>query len=257
VVVHEAETKPELREPTGAKGAGQRCKTCARPIVRKRALAGRLFCNYKCYGKWLSCNNVGDKNPSWKSPPVKLRCARCSVPFEVRPASFRLHGRKYCSMACSSAASLGRPRPQSRKGSNLNCVTCGAIFYAQPNEQRRGKKYCSVRCNPTTIKPGQFAKDKHPMWRGDARRADLRERESLEYKQWRMAVIERDRFICQDCGRKGGNLSVHHIKPFSKHISDRFSMLNGITLCWPCHLVINRREEEHAERLQRKITTLF
>jgi HNH endonuclease len=55
-------------------------------------------------------------------------------------------------------------------------------------------------------------------------------------KEWRMAVFERDKFICQCCGwDKGGILQAHHIKNFSKHPHLRLDIDNGITLCENCH----------------------
>ncbi len=72
----------------------------------------------------------------------------------------------------------------------------------------------------------------------------------FEYQQWRSAVFHRDDFTCQDCGNKsGGNLQVHHKKPFQKIIdeygitiiedarrcAELWDIFNGITLCVECH----------------------
>lgn len=56
-------------------------------------------------------------------------------------------------------------------------------------------------------------------------------------------VLERDRYRCGLCGRKGGNLAIHHIHyRTEKHevgLEFLTSALNAITLCnTPCHLNI-------------------
>jgi hypothetical protein len=63
---------------------------------------------------------------------------------------------------------------------------------------------------------------------------------SLEYKQWRSKVFERDNWICQTCGRRSesGNiiyLEVHHIKNWAKYPKLRYEVENGVTLCRDCH----------------------
>ncbi len=55
-----------------------------------------------------------------------------------------------------------------------------------------------------------------------------------EYKQWRMAVFERDHFTCRDCGSKRG-IEADHILPWVSHPSLRYDISNGRTLCRPCH----------------------
>lgn len=80
----------------------------------------------------------------------------------------------------------------------------------------------------------------HP--RACRRPENVREiRNSEEYRQWRAAVFERDHYTCQNCGKTGGGLNAHHIKPFSKHPELRFDVDNGITLCTECHKLAHPR----------------
>ena len=72
-----------------------------------------------------------------------------------------------------------------------------------------------------------------------------RQRESPEYKTWRKAVYERDKFACQECGIVGGKLEAHHIKSFSKHPEARFSVDNGKTLCIVCHRLTDNYGGKH------------
>ena len=41
---------------------------------------------------------------------------------------------------------------------------------------------------------------------------DGRDRNAPEYKLWRLSVLERDDFTCQECKERGGRLNAHHIK---------------------------------------------
>ena len=59
-------------------------------------------------------------------------------------------------------------------------------------------------------------------------------RSSNQYKLWRMAVLRRDNFTCQNCGAKG-YLEAHHIKSWAKYPELRLSVGNGIALCKLCH----------------------
>jgi hypothetical protein len=77
---------------------------------------------------------------------------------------------------------------------------------------------------------------KHHNWKGGITPAKKVIRESLEYKLWRSACLERDNFTCQKYGTKGGYLVVHHINNFAEQIQLRFAIDNGITLSKQAHL---------------------
>ena len=79
-------------------------------------------------------------------------------------------------------------------------------------------------------------------------------RKSPEYSKWRLAVFERDKYTCKECGRSGVILEAHHIKPFSKILKENnvssyiqgidckelWDVNNGITYCIPCHSKIDK-----------------
>jgi len=104
--------------------------------------------------------------------------------------------------------------------------------------------------NKTSFKKGdsKFGKES-AGWRGGV--SPLREsvRHSSKYKEWRLAVFERDKFTCVNCHNVGGILNAHHIEKFSS-IFDKFKIKtlkqafkckelwdvnNGVTLCEKCH----------------------
>lgn len=76
----------------------------------------------------------------------------------------------------------------------------------------------------------------HYRWGGGAANINAQIRRSLEYRLWRESVFERDDWICQDCGQRGGNLNADHIKPFCDYPELRFELSNGRTLCKDCHV---------------------
>lgn len=59
-------------------------------------------------------------------------------------------------------------------------------------------------------------------------------RKNDEYAAWRLAVFQRDDFICRRCSA-GGRINAHHIVNYSTARDLRTVVANGITLCAPCH----------------------
>lgn len=65
-----------------------------------------------------------------------------------------------------------------------------------------------------------------------------RDRSCLEYRFWRNKVFQRDHYRCRCCGGRGDGkhgLEAHHIANYSSNPEIRFSLENGITLCYYCH----------------------
>lgn len=77
--------------------------------------------------------------------------------------------------------------------------------------------------------------EKHWNWKGGKTGKNEALRKSADYKNWRIAVFERDFYTCQLCNKKGGLLHADHIKPFAYYPELRFSVENGRTLCKKCH----------------------
>jgi len=189
-----------------------------------------------------------------KRAPLKT-CLVCSNEFYATNEQNGKFGgqiiiRKYCSKICWS-----NRNPPTIK----SCLICQKEFSTYGKE-RISKIFCSNECrnisytgrklSPLTIKKMSLAKKGkipknawkrgklHPFWNPD--RTDYRERDTIDYTNWRLAVLKRDNFACQSCGARGKKgfrptLHVDHIKPFATYHELRTVLSNGRTLCVDCH----------------------
>ena len=91
-----------------------------------------------------------------------------------------------------------------------------------------------------TFKANKSNRGKIPWnWQGKSS-VNTRLRKSAQYKEWRLAVYQRDGFKCVGCGdNRGGNLQAHHKLSFAKYPKERFNVGNGVTLCNECHAAIH------------------
>ena len=175
-------------------------------------------------------------------PRIQCTCAHCGASFEE--TAYRLkngHG-TYCSKPCSK---LGR-----RKRVSVNCAFCTTLLDLWPCEVME-RNFCSrvctskggvsaaTRLKQSKIRRGRPApwvagKNCH-FWRGGITEEHKALRMSLAYRQWRTAVFTRDDYTCQACKQRGVKLQADHELPFSLYPDLRFEVLNGRTLCIPCH----------------------
>jgi 5-methylcytosine-specific restriction endonuclease McrA len=115
----------------------------------------------------------------WK--PIRL-CAICGKDG-VRK------GRKYCSSKCFGISRKGietwikgkTHSKETRKKLSVSHKGERPWNYGKPNYSGRGEK-----C---------------PLWKGGVTEKNAVIRTSLEYKNWRRAVFERDDYTCQKCGQ--------------------------------------------------------
>jgi hypothetical protein len=90
------------------------------------------------------------------------------------------------------------------------------------------------------IEKGLAKGSRNPNWKGGISPEMENLRRSKEYRLWRIAVFDRDNYICQGCGYdRGGTLEAHHIMPRSKFPHLMFAINNGVTLCNDCHKKIH------------------
>jgi 5-methylcytosine-specific restriction endonuclease McrA len=93
----------------------------------------------------------------------------------------------------------------------------------------------------TKRKNGTLPKGKrHYRWKGGRSWERFK---NPEYIGWRNAVLERDGYVCQHCGRQckryERGLAAHHIKPYAEFPDLRYQIANGLTLCRQCHMSLH------------------
>jgi len=81
----------------------------------------------------------------------------------------------------------------------------------------------------------------HGNWKGGITPENVKIRKSVDYKNWRKKVFERDDYTCQECGQKGYELRAHHIYDFTNNKDLRLDVNNGITLCDKCHKKLHKK----------------
>lgn len=113
---------------------------------------------------------------------------------------------------------------------------------------RKGKKPWNkgIKLHPLTYKTKKKISKKnsgshHWNWKNGKEQRNKNIRKSLEYREWRRIVFERDNYVCQICKKRGGMLHAHHIKEFSKSPELILDLENGITVCVKCHYKIHRK----------------
>lgn len=168
---------------------------------------GIRFCSRSCRTTW---SNLHDNPAKRADVRAKIGAARAGRP-----------------------TTLGRAMPSEQRASISASLTGRTLT----PEHRAAISKSSPRVGPTH---GQLKGPAHPLWKGGHGPARAADYSRPEYKQFRAAVVERDNWTCQDCGKRGGRLGVHHIKSWAEHPDLRYDVSNGTTLCRPCHNTTKR-----------------
>ena len=115
--------------------------------------------------------------------------------------------------------------------------------------------FCSNECR--SLWESKNLKGKNSVgWKGGLTSKYKKLRTGRKWRNWRLKVFERDKFLCQmpNCDRMEKFLHPHHIKKFYKYKKSRFDIKNGITLCKKCHKKIQNKEEKYEELFIKLLT---
>lgn len=142
-------------------------------------------------------------------------------PTFISKETYKLIGEK------TSKRQIGKPAPK------------GSGFKKGHGKIRTDESYkkASVKISKALLGKPQYHQrgEKNNFWKGGITPTNTKIRESLEMKEWKRRVLERDNYTCVLCGVSGVKFEVDHIKPFAYFHELRFELSNGRTLCKPCH----------------------
>ena len=126
--------------------------------------------------------------------------------------------KKAYALARAHAANVGAKRTPETRQRISQALTC--------------RKLSPSHINNRTL--SQSGSD-NSSWKGGVSSLANRIRTSKAYEIWRGHVFNRDNYTCQACAVRGGKLHADHELPFAFYPDLRLEILNGRTLCVPCH----------------------
>lgn len=198
-------------------------------LFKKRAdrITGNDYCSQICF-----------KNS--RRTAKSIVCDTCGLGFDIVPANIK--EKNYCSYECHYESK--------RNKVEVECTNCGKIISKVPSKVH-DTNFCSQLCSQE-----YRVLENHHNWKGGSPKLG---RSTRVYLDWRLNCMERDNFICNYCGTRGGDLEVHHILSFARYPAAREVLDNGTTLCKTCHREFhyaygftNFTREDYFEWLKRK-----
>lgn len=85
-----------------------------------------------------------------------------------------------------------------------------------------------------------FKGEAHHNWKGGISGQRTSFMQTIEYKNWRMAVFTRDNYTCKHCMKQSNDLCVHHILNYAQYPALRTDESNGIVFCKQCHIEFHK-----------------
>jgi 5-methylcytosine-specific restriction endonuclease McrA len=185
--------------------------------------------------------------------PITIICIICNKVFTINRQT---KIRKTCSALCTNE--LHRRNTQKRYTKQTRtCEGCGKEYKIGQYELRKGNRFCSDECRKKWFAQQTPTGENNPYWRGG-----YREYYGPSWRSARRAVLKRDNYSCQTCGKHkdelGENPVVHHKIPFKLYGVERHEEANRvenlICHCRSCHMQIEwamhartRRKTTHAQ----------
>lgn len=170
----------------------------------------------------LGLKNTVEQNEHIREAHLKRKAflGYVHTPESKRKLSLALKGKRHSEESIRKATA-SRILWYEKNGKKPKCSDCGKLLAS----------YSAKKC----VEHKGIGGELHHNWKGGLTETNKLIRNSRQYARWRKAVFERDDYICQFCGLRGGVLNADHVKPFAKFPELRFELSNGRTLCEPCH----------------------
>lgn len=182
---------------------------------------------------------------------IFINCKNCSKILKVTPSILR-QGVKCCSRSCGQSYLWKQDWYRTKQiSSHKGIIPSNIQDLIAYTRSKEGREATSKRTKGRVgwnkgKKMPEIAGENHYSWIKD-RTEQLekhRLRGTLEWRNWRTAVFERDNYTCKECGQYGGYLEPNHIIPLRSNMERIFDINNGITLCRPCHVKTIWKEEQ-------------
>lgn len=177
-------------------------------------------------------NMSGQFIRTWARHRIFVFCLVCKNKIETVESRILDGKAKYCSRDCRFKAGVSletrKLMSEKRKGINVSPET---QFKKGQLAWNKGIKYPN---KSKGVPRPQLRGANHPNWKGGQKRYKHLT-STVEYKNWRQAVFNRDSYTCRNCGIIGAKFEAHHIKSWAKFPELRYFLENGLTLCIPCH----------------------
>jgi 5-methylcytosine-specific restriction endonuclease McrA len=199
----------------------------------------RKLCSNACARAWKKGRPSplkGIKLPHKQRSPTR-QCILCGAPFRATSDfAGRKHKQKYCSKACWSV----RHPP-----AEIQCKQCQTVFHTH----QRDTIFCSRVCASLDARTSKAGAASH-LWRGGKTKEAQVFRTRAAYREWRLAVFQRDGFACVLCGSRK-KIEADHIIPQSERRDLALDLDNGRTLCRPCHEETETFGNRQSERMRK------
>lgn len=123
------------------------------------------------------------------------------------------------------------------------CIICQKKYFVQKYRSEKSR-FCSHDC----YHKWHIGKNS-PVWTNNYKKTfKNRIMQLREYKEWRIAILERDKFICKECS-SSNKIDIHHIKSMfsilrdnkvktvedARNCKELWDIDNGVSLCEECH----------------------
>jgi len=209
------------------------CKRCGDKIPYRKddypkRYRSKKFCSKECAGKYNA--------PKKGEHLTTVTCSQCGKEIEI--ADSKVKDNNFCSRKCHNE--------YKKTARYIECDNCGKEFREYLSKiKKHDYHFCSMKCRNEG-----YAGKRVYTWKGGVRSHWRGE----NWQEIREKALERDDYICQDCGltnqesleKYDTTLQVHHIIPYSE--TQNNSLDNLVSLCVSCHMRRERRLKRETNR---------